>query len=111
MITTLLDCRTAPAAELAAAYARRWAVETCFAELKTYLRRGRILPSCTPDLALQEIWAYLTAPILPRPRAVPEPEPGQRARPRPHRRPRGPRWHPRPAGTARKGRPGLDRGP
>jgi hypothetical protein len=62
MITTLLDCRQAPAAELAAAYARRWAVETCFSELKTALRGpGRILRSRTPDLALQEIWAYLTA--------------------------------------------------
>ena len=62
MITTLLDCRAAPAAGLAAAYARRWAVETCFAELKTALRGPRrILRSRTPDLALQEIWAYLTA--------------------------------------------------
>jgi hypothetical protein len=62
MITTLLDCRAAPAAGLAAAYARRWAVETCFAELKTHLRGpGRILRSRTPDLALQEIWAYLAA--------------------------------------------------
>jgi hypothetical protein len=61
MITTLLDCRAAPAAELAAAYARRWAVETCFAELKTRLRGpGRVLRSRTPDLALQETWAYLT---------------------------------------------------
>jgi hypothetical protein len=62
MITTLLDSRAAPAAGLAAAYARRWAVETCFAELKTALRGpGRILRSRTPGLALQEIWAYLTA--------------------------------------------------
>ena len=60
LITTLLDHRAAPAAELAAAYARRWAVETCFAELKTRLRGpGRVLRSRTPDLALQEIWAYL----------------------------------------------------
>jgi type IV secretory pathway VirB2 component (pilin) len=62
MITTLLDCAQAPAAGLAAAYARRWAAETCFAELKTALRGpGRVLRSRTPDLALQEIWAYLTA--------------------------------------------------
>ena len=60
MITTLLDCRAAPAAELAAAYARRWAIETCFAELKARLRGpGRVLRSRTPDLALQETWAYL----------------------------------------------------
>jgi hypothetical protein len=60
LITTLLDCRAAPAAELAAAYARRWAIETCFAELKARLRGpGRVLRSRTPDLALQETWAYL----------------------------------------------------
>jgi len=60
LIATLLDHRAAPAAELAAAYARRWAVETCFAELKARLRGpGRVLRSRTPDLALQEIWAYL----------------------------------------------------
>jgi hypothetical protein len=60
LLTTLLDHRAAPAAELAAAYARRWAVETCFAELKARLRGpGRVLRSRTPALALQEIWAYL----------------------------------------------------
>jgi DDE family transposase/transposase IS4-like protein len=60
MITTLLDHRAAPAAALAAAYARRWAIETCFSELKTRLRGpGRILRSRTPALALQETWAYL----------------------------------------------------
>src|ERR1700733_15504888 len=37
LVTTLLDPAAAPARELAAAYARRWAVETAFAELKTYL--------------------------------------------------------------------------
>jgi len=41
---------------------QRWLIETCFAELKTALRGpGRILRSRTPDLALQEIWAYLAA--------------------------------------------------
>jgi hypothetical protein len=60
MITTLLDWKAAPARDLAAGYARRWAVETAFRELKTYLRGpGRILRSRTPDLARQEIWAYL----------------------------------------------------
>jgi DDE family transposase/transposase IS4-like protein len=60
MITTLLDCRAAPAAELATAYARRWAIETCFCELKARLRGpGRVLRSRTPDLVLQETWAYL----------------------------------------------------
>src|SRR5690348_15088779 len=35
-------------------------LETGLAELKTYLRgRGRILRSRTPELARQELWAYL----------------------------------------------------
>jgi hypothetical protein len=60
MITTLLDHDAAPAAELAAGYARRWAIETGFREFKTYLRGpGRVLRARTPDLARQEIWAYL----------------------------------------------------
>jgi hypothetical protein len=61
MITTMLDWRAYPAGGLAAAYARRWAVETAFRELKACLRgNGRILRSRTPELARQEIWAYLT---------------------------------------------------
>ncbi len=60
LITTLLDHRACPAAALAAGYARRWAIETGFAEFKTCLRGpGRILRSRTPDLARQELWAYL----------------------------------------------------
>jgi len=60
LITTLLDHRRYPAAALAAAYARRWAIETGFAELKTALRGpGRLLRGRTPDLARQELWAYL----------------------------------------------------
>jgi hypothetical protein len=60
LITTLLDWRACPAAGLAAAYARRWAVETGFAELKTILRGpDRLLRGRTPALARQEVWAYL----------------------------------------------------
>jgi hypothetical protein len=60
LITTLLDHRRYPAAALAAAYARRWSVETGFAELKTALRGpGRLLRGRTPELARQELWAYL----------------------------------------------------
>jgi hypothetical protein len=59
LITTLADHRRHPAAALAAAYARRWAAETGFAELKTCLRGGRILRGRTPDLARQELWACL----------------------------------------------------
>jgi len=60
LITTLTDWRAYPAAALAAAYARRWAIETGYAEIKTALRGpGRTLRARTPDLARQELWAYL----------------------------------------------------
>jgi hypothetical protein len=60
LVTTLADHRRYPAAALAAAYAQRWAIETGFAEFKTYLRGpGRILRGRTPELARQELWAYL----------------------------------------------------
>jgi Insertion element 4 transposase N-terminal/Transposase DDE domain len=59
-LTTLTDWQACPAAELAAGYARRWAAETGYREFKTYLRGpGRVLRSQTPDLARQELWAYL----------------------------------------------------
>jgi hypothetical protein len=60
LITTLLDHRRYPAADLAACYAWRWAIETGYRECKTYLRGpGRVLRGRTPDLARQELWAYL----------------------------------------------------
>ncbi len=60
LITTLTDWRAFPAAALAGAYARRWSAETGFAELKTALRGpGRTLRGRTPELARQELWAYL----------------------------------------------------
>ncbi len=60
LLTTLADWRGYPASELAAGYGRRWAIETGFREFKTYLRGpGRRLRSRTPDLARQELWAYL----------------------------------------------------
>jgi hypothetical protein len=59
-ITTLTDWRACPAADLAACYAWRWAIETGYRECKTYLRGpGRVLRGRTPDLARQELWAYL----------------------------------------------------
>jgi hypothetical protein len=60
LITTLCDYRRYPAGMLAAAYARRWAIETGWREIKTYLRgTGRPLRGQTPDLARQELWALL----------------------------------------------------
>jgi len=60
LITTLAGWRACPAADLAAVYAWRWAIETGYRECKTYLRGpGRVLRGRTPDLARQELWAYL----------------------------------------------------
>jgi len=60
LLTTLLDYRAHPAAELAAAYARRWAAETSYREWKTFLRGpGRPLRGRDPALARQELWATL----------------------------------------------------
>jgi hypothetical protein len=58
-VTTLLDWRRYPAAALAAAYARRWGIETAYREAKSYLGQGRVLRSRTPCLARQETWALL----------------------------------------------------
>ena len=41
LVTTLRDHRKAPAAELAAAYAQRWELESAFDELKTHQRGPR----------------------------------------------------------------------
>jgi hypothetical protein len=59
-LTTLTDWRAYPAADLAACYTWRWAVETGYRECKAYLRGpGRVLRGRTPELARQELWAYL----------------------------------------------------
>jgi hypothetical protein len=61
LATTLLDCERAPAAQLAAIYHERWEIENSYGELKTRLRgAGFILRSRTPDLACQELFAFLT---------------------------------------------------
>ena len=60
LVTTLLDPRQAPAAELAALYHQRWEIETALDELKTHLRGARIvLRSRTPDLVRQEFYGLL----------------------------------------------------
>jgi hypothetical protein len=62
VITTLLDPRKAPALELANLYAKRWGIETAFAELKTYLRgHGVLLRSRQPDLVEQDFYGLLLA--------------------------------------------------
>ena len=65
VITTILDPRQAPAAELAALYIERWEIETAFDELKTHVRGSRVvLRSKTPDLVRQEFYGFLMAHLL-----------------------------------------------
>lgn len=60
LITTITDHQAAPAADLAAAYAQRWEIESAFDELKTHQRGPRTaLRSKKPDLVRQEIWGHL----------------------------------------------------
>ena len=60
LLTTILDPRAAPAAELATAYAQRWEIESAFDELNTHQRGPRaVLRSKSPDLVTQEIWGHL----------------------------------------------------
>lgn len=60
LITTILDHRRAPAAELAGLYCQRWEIETALDELKTHQRGpGQVLRSRSPDGVEQEIWGHL----------------------------------------------------
>jgi hypothetical protein len=60
LMSTILDPDQARADELAVAYNERWEQETANDQLKTHLRGpGRVLRSRLPDLARQEIWAWL----------------------------------------------------
>jgi len=62
VITTLLDPKKAPALELANLYAKRWGIETVFAELKTQLKGpGVLLRSQRPQLVEQEFYGLLLA--------------------------------------------------
>jgi hypothetical protein len=61
LLTTITDPRNAKADELADTYHQRWEHETGNDQLKTHLRGpGRVLRSRLPELAYQEIWAWLT---------------------------------------------------
>jgi hypothetical protein len=59
LVTSLLDPDVAPADQLVALYARRWAAETGIGEIKTVLLAGRPLRGTTPIRAQQELWATL----------------------------------------------------
>ena len=60
VLTTVTDPDAAGPEELAGTYHQRWEEETANDQLKTHLRGpGRVLRSRLPDLARQEIWAWL----------------------------------------------------
>jgi hypothetical protein len=60
LLTTILDPRRAPAAELAALYPERWEFETALDELKTHQRSPRVvLRSKMPEGVVQEAYGYL----------------------------------------------------
>lgn len=60
LITTLLDPAAAPAGAIAGCYAQRWEIESCYQEMKTFIRgAGRVLRSCHPAGVAQEIYALL----------------------------------------------------
>jgi len=62
LITTILDYRRAPAAELARLYAKRWKIETVFDELKVRIGGPKLLlRSATPDLVGQDVYGLLLA--------------------------------------------------
>ena len=60
LVTSLLDPKLYPAAELVALYARRWRLELCLRDLKTTLGMEE-LRCQTPDMAEKELLAYLVA--------------------------------------------------
>jgi transposase IS4-like protein/DDE family transposase len=71
LITTLLDDRAVPAADIMEAYRTRWsASETTFGEGKATIAgagnrtSGPVLRSGCPQLVLQEAWAWLTGTQL-----------------------------------------------
>jgi hypothetical protein len=70
LATTLTDHDTYPAVDIADLYTQRWsASETTIGENKSTITdagpsRGPILRSKEPDLARQEVWAWLTATQL-----------------------------------------------
>jgi len=62
LITTILDPKRAPAAELARLYASRWTIETTFAEMKVRMRgHHTVLRSQLPELVEQDFYGLLLA--------------------------------------------------
>jgi len=60
VVTTLLDCRVYPVAEVAALYRARWHAELDLRSLKVTLAMD-VLRGKTPEIVRKEIWAHLLA--------------------------------------------------
>lgn len=62
LLTSLLDAKAYPAAEVAALYCERWEAELAFDEIKTeVLDREETIRSKSPELVRQEVWGLLLA--------------------------------------------------
>lgn len=62
LMTSLLDPKQYPAAEIADLYCERWELELAYDEIKTHtLEREEAIRSRTPDGVRQEIWGLLIA--------------------------------------------------
>jgi hypothetical protein len=62
VVSTILDPKQVPAAELAGAYQQRWEEESAIDEVKTDLRGpGQVLRSKSPELVQQQMWGLLLA--------------------------------------------------
>jgi hypothetical protein len=59
--TSLLDCKTYPAQELLALYARRWEQEIMYKQIKVDMRQAELLRSQTVETAAQEVVALILA--------------------------------------------------
>lgn len=62
ILTSLLDTKRFPAADIVDLYAHRWEIELGYREMKQYLLQNRLtLRSKTPALIRQELWGVLLA--------------------------------------------------
>jgi hypothetical protein len=64
LITSLLDERESPAAELIELYHVRWEEEIAFSEWKVTMCEGNMLRSQSPEMVRQEIWGMLISHFI-----------------------------------------------
>lgn len=62
ILTSLVDAKRYPGAEIADLYGHRWEIELGYREMKQYLLQSRLtLRSKKPDMVRQELWGVLLA--------------------------------------------------